>query len=154
MSTIEFSIIENETEFNFELVRLKPIAQLNFLLKIISVLAKGAQTKESSQKIEAMLNGVIETGVDFSSVKFNSDDKQVSLFTNALIGAFANFEDDDRDYIINTLLSTVTLTTKANIRIPMNAVEVDRKFASIKTLFQLLAEVIKLNFRSSGSESA
>lgn len=143
--SIEHKSISKEMnhKLNFIVERLKPFEQLNLILKIISIIAKG---HSESAQIEQALHNIFQTGQQVEQSKEKAEFSSLQLIIDAVKGALASLSDTDRDWLINELLKNVKLDTGHPTLKPKATVEeLNERCDSFHPIFKLLSELIKIN---------
>lgn len=150
--TIRFSIehkdivqnINKEHKLDLIVERLKPFEQLNLILKIISIIAKGHST--NSAQVEQALHNIFQTGKEINDAnKEKSELSSLRLIIDAIKGALAELSDKDRDWLISELLKNVKIDAGQSYIVAANQEELNSRCTSFQPIFKLLAQLVKIN---------
>ena len=140
---IDFSFQDKDKELKFLVQRLKPFEQFNFMLRVISIISKGASS--NTAEVEQILHNVLQTGKEVEGAKQLKNDVQpIKLLLDAIKGALAQLEDKDRDWLIKELLKNVKIVDGI-IKIPATIDELNTRLSGFQPVFKLLIELVKLN---------
>ena len=146
-------LVLNNVKFQIE--RLSPSKQFKLLLKIIGIVAKG--DVDYSAQIQQVFHNQLQTGEQVDTSTENKyEGSTLSLIVNAVKGALSTLSDDDRDYLINSLLENVTiLPNEATPTLIIKATleQLDKRLKNYTQIFNLLKEVIVVNFTESTADN-
>lgn len=127
----------------FIITRLKPFEQFNLILKIISIIAKGA--KESDKvKVEKSLHSILNTGKNFDD-NISGDLLSLNMLLDAIKGALSSLSDNDRDWLVAELLKNVKIDCGNNYIVKATQEEIDQRISGYSGIFKLLIEIAKIN---------
>ena len=146
-------LVLNNVKFQIE--RLSPSKQFKLLLKIIGIVAKG--DVDYSAQIQQVFHNQLQTGEQVDTSTENKyEGSTLSLIVNAVKGALSTLSDEDRDYLINSLLENVTiLPNEATPTLIIKATleQLDKRLKNYTQIFNLLKEVIVVNFTESTADN-
>ena len=139
----EFIIVENNNEFKFYAPKLKAFKQLDVIMDIIRIVARGSVTNKL--EVEQILNNLFQTGAKIEGVDNKIETPAITLLVDAIKGALANLDGDTLNTLLNKLMFGLTIEIGNNQVIKATKEELDNRFSSWKSLLQLTKELIRHN---------
>lgn len=139
----ELVIIEGDKEFKLYAPKLKAFKQLQVILDIIKIVARGSVSNKL--EVEQILNNLFQTGVKVEGADTKIEVPAITLLIDAIKGALANLDDEAFDSLLNKLMVGLTIDDGAGRAIKATREELDNKFTSWKSLLQVMKELIRHN---------
>ena len=139
----EFTIIDNGVEFKFYAPKKKAFKQLDVIMDIIRIVARGSISNKL--EVEQIVNNLFQTGVKVEGVNTNIEIPAITLLVDAIKGALANLDGDTLDVLLNKLMVGLTIDVGDNKIVKATRDELDSRFTSWKSLLQLTRELIRHN---------
>ena len=140
---IELAFKDKDKELKFSLERLKPFEQFNFILKIVSIISKGAKPSDTA-RVEQILHDVLQTGKQVDEAKPMKDEVPITLLLDAVKGALGSLEEKDRDWLIKELLKNVKIHNGPVIE-DATIDLLNHRLSGFQPVFKLLIELVKVN---------
>ena len=151
MSTSKnFTITNTNNEIiNFQTARLTATQQFNVITKLIQILAKGSGC--NSKVVEQLFNNYAQTGVEVDlnndeKTKITDTTKTVGLFVDAIRNGIANLQDDEKDWLLKTLLKNTFIVIDGGGLLPCTNDNLDMRFDNFKQMIVLYKELVAFNF--------